>query len=497
MPPTSRASTHRFYPLKKQSHFVLALSLCCILAVWVAKLKPLAQTISSPFILVTISILAAIFLTSKKPRLGRLMLLLVCSLASYSKASNLVSSLKVYDQLFGKQVALTATVQDDAAYNTYGDYEFNAVDLHFAEDGRYLPGRIRIRTKQNVAVYRGDRIFVNGKINAALGARTGSISYATIEVVNSKPSGLEELRLKFFAAVYSSMPEPHASLGIGFLAGVRSSISKTLQDQLSRVGLTHIIAVSGYNLTILVMAISKLGKRLSKYQQLVISLSLIFTFLLITGFAASIVRAAIVSLISIACSFFGRKISALNTIMITAAITAVINPVYLWEDIGWWLSFLAFFGVLILAPAIVSLIYRKRENKEPGIIFGIIIESFSAQVVTAPLIAHVFGTFSVISLASNVLVLPWIPLVMLLVFIVGIAGIFSPATGLILGTLPKVILSPVILIIEKLASLSFASAQLKFSQLGMILCYTAILAFITLTNKKLQRAAKGLSQDPG
>lgn len=402
-------------------------------------------------------------------------------LALYANSSKVMSSLKAYEPIFGQKVELIGTVQDDASYNAYGDYEFNITRVSFADDDDFLPGRIRIRTKQNTAVYRGDRVLVSGTIRPALGSRIGSISYSSIEVLQSNPSRLEQLRLKFFQSVYSSLPEPHASLGIGFLAGVRSSIPKDFQDQLSRVGLTHIIAVSGYNLTILVMAIGKLGKRLSKYQKLVISLGLISTFLLITGFSASIVRAAIVSLISLSCAFYGRKISALNIILIAAAISAAINPVYLWEDIGWWLSFLAFSGVLILAPILVEKIYKE---KEPTLMSGIVIESFSAQLVTAPLIAHVFGSFSIISLLANVLVIPWIPVIMLLVFICGVVGMVMPDIALILGVLPKIILTPIVIIIEKLASLNWASAQLKLSQFGMVFIYLMLIVFIKLSSRK-------------
>jgi competence protein ComEC len=469
-----------FQPLKIQSHFVTSLFLVALVSIWWAKQSPLPQTISLPTTLIAVCILASILLLQKNIKFARLLSLTLITFLAFVSASNFKLSLSGYEDLYGQTVGLTGTVQDDAAYNQYGDYEFNLSKLHFAEDGEYLQGRIRIRTKQNVAVYRGDKIYVEGKLKDTLGSRTGSISYAKIEVLESNPSTLENIRLKFFSLVYSSLPEPHASLGIGFLAGVRSSMTKEFQDQLSLVGLTHIVAVSGYNLTVLVLAIGKIGKRLGKFQRLIISLSLLAVFLLITGFAPSIVRASVVCVISLFCTFFGRKINPLNLILISAALTAGFNPTYLWEDIGWWLSFLAFFGVLILAPAITNKIYKE---KEPGLISSIIIESFSAQVLTAPLIAHIFGTFSIISLIANVLVIPLIPLVMFLVFIVGAVGIITPDLSLILGTLPKIILTPIIWIIENLSEVSWASTQLKLSQSGMLLVYVFIGLFIKFSHK--------------
>ncbi len=470
-----------FRPLTVQAHYITLLCLLGLCAIWLAKVQSTKFLLSIPWIAVGGFILLMMLAIKKESKLARITLLIFLPSVLYAHASNINSSLQVYNSLYNQKVELIGIVQDDAAYNNYGDLEFSIANVNFAGDGSYLPGKLRIRTKQNVAVYRGDHILVTGTLKPILGAKTGSISYSTVIVTTHPDSKLEEVRLRFFATIYSSLPEPHASLGLGFLAGARASIPKTLQDQLSTVGLTHIIAVSGYNLTILVIAISKLGGFLSKYQKLLLSLTLISLFLLITGFSPSIVRAAIVSFISLICIYYGRKLSALNIILISGLITASVNPVYLWDDLGWWLSFLAFFGVLILAPAFTSLIYKK---KEPGLISSICIESFSAQLVTAPLIAHVFGTFSIISLVANLAVLPWIPAIMLLVFLVGAIGMIRPSWGLILGALPKIIMTPIIIIIEKLASVSWASTQLKLSQLGMLACYAFILLFLDISYKK-------------
>lgn len=413
----------------------------------------------------------------------------------FISSSNLVSGLEVYSNLYDSDAVIIGTVQDDAAYNNYSDYEFNITKIKFAEDGEELKGRIRVRTKQNISLYRGDRVLVEGRVQPALGPRTASISYAGVSLVNSDPSWLEQLRLKFFSAIYTTLPEPHASLGIGFIAGVRSSIPKEFQDKLSRVGLTHIIAVSGYNLTILVLAIGKLGKKLSKYQKFSISLLVIMTFLLATGFSPSIVRASVVSLISLACTFFGRKISPLNLILIAAALTAGVNPTYIWEDIGWWLSFLAFFGVLILAPAMSSILFRRR-SEDPGLIASVMIESFSAQIMTAPIIAHIFGTFSVISLFANILVIPFVPIVMLLVFLVGVIGISSSSLAALLAFMPRVLLTIVILIIDFFSNLRWASVGARISQITTLLLYIIILLFTFISSNRISSNESSKKEQP-
>jgi ComEC/Rec2-related protein len=476
-------ATQNHDPIRSQASFVRVLSILVLFSIVIAKVYPLPYYLPIPTTLFVVSSLSTALIYIRNKPLARSIILILCPVSIFISSSNLFGDLNLYRNIYDTEVIIIGTVQDDAAYNNYSDYEFNITKINFAEDGEPLKGKIRVRTKQNIAVYRGDRVLVQGKVRPALGPRAASISYASVSLVESNPSQLELLRLRFFASVYTALPEPHASLGIGFIAGVRSSIPKEFQDKLSKVGLTHIIAVSGYNLTILVLAISKLGKKLSKYQQLTISLIVISVFLLATGFSPSIVRASIVCLISLACGFFGRKISPLNLILIAAALTASINPTYIWEDIGWLLSFLAFFGVLVLAPKISSIIFRNRADGA-GLIGSVMLESFSAQVMTAPIISHIFGTFSVMSLLANILVIPFVPAVMLLVFIVGLVGMLSTNFAAALALAPRILLTVIVLIIDRLSALSWASVGVRFSQSATLIVYVSILIFTSISSKR-------------
>ncbi len=188
------------------------------------------------------------------------------------------------------------------------------------------------------------------------------------------------------------------------------------------VGLVHIVAVSGYNLTILVRATSRLKMR-SKYQQLVLSLSLIVAFVLMTGFSASIVRAAIVSGLGLWAWFYGRELRPFLLIAFAAAITGFINPFYVWGDLSWYLSFLAFFGVLIVSPLIAARLFKHR----PKILALVVLETLSAELMTLPLIMMTFSQLSLIGLVANALVVPLVPLAMLLSAIAAAAGMLIPA----------------------------------------------------------------------
>ncbi|MGQ7346814.1 ComEC/Rec2 family competence protein, partial [Streptococcus suis] len=159
----------------------------------------------------------------------------------------------------------------------------------------------------------------------------------------------EGFRQSFFAGMRTALPEPLASFALGLLVGVRALIPKDLQAQLALVGLSHLVAVSGYNLTILIVASQKALSRFGRGITLAASLWLIGLFLAVAGTSPSIVRASLVAVLALFASAYGRRFNPITLILLAAAATAFVNPVYL-TDLGWLLSFLAFFGILVLAP---------------------------------------------------------------------------------------------------------------------------------------------------
>ncbi len=293
------------------------------------------------------------------------------------------------------------------------------------------------------------------------------------------------MRGRFFAATYSSLPEPQASLGLGFLVGVRTALPQDFSDKLALVGLTHIIAVSGYNLTILVQVVRKLFEKRSAYQSVLFSGILIVLFLLMTGLSPSIMRAAIITGFSLVAWYYGRTIAPLLLILIGAAITGIINPLYIWGDAGWYLSFLAFGGVLILAPLIIDKLYKE---KKPNFLISILIETLAAIIMTAPYIAWLFGRISLIAPVANVIVGPLIPLTMLLVFIVGSVGIFFPLIALWLAVLPRAVLTFIVWVVEKLSLLPNAQIEVVVKPVQVAIMYAALFCLI-FTLWVLQRRA--------
>lgn len=339
------------------------------------------------------------------------------------RGSLYLQQLSVYDTYRYRKVTLTARAMEDAYYGKTGQLTFDANDVRL-DDGTRLPGRIKLGGYGANAVFQGDDVIASGKMYSGYGIYQGSISFAKIEVTAHHPTLVGTIRRKFTAGMQTALPEPLAPFAMGLLVGQRANLPEEVKEDLLRVGLTHIIAVSGYNLTIILHASRNLLGKRSKRISTLLSLGLIGVFLLLAGASASIVRAAIVSVLSVAAGYYGRGFKPLNLIMLAAAITALANPVYVWSDLSWYLSFLAFFGVMVVSPLLQA---RWPARWQKSIVGTVVLESLCAGIMTEPFILYIFNQMSLISLPANVLVVALIPLAMLLSTVAGLAGMLAGA----------------------------------------------------------------------
>jgi len=407
------------------------------------------------------------------------LVVLACLGLGIWRGSMYLHELQPYRALALQKVQFTATAGIDAVYGKNSQITFTVRDVHFTYpyDAR-VPGTVKVSGFGLNMVYRGDRVAVSGELYPTRGANQASVSYSELTKTGGSQSAIDTLRRKFAAGVQSALPEPLASFALGLLVGQRNTLPADLTQALLMVGLTHIIAVSGYNLTILLQAARKLLGDHSKVLSTATALALIFGFLLVAGTSASIVRAAVISILGLSAWYYGRTVRPLLLILLAAAGTTYANPVYLWADISWYLSFLAFFGIMVLGPVITHKLFGE---KEPPLVPQILIESICAEVMTLPLVLYIFGQMSLVSLLANLLVVAFIPLAMLLGLVAGLAGMFIgnvagwfawPATWLLTYMLD---------VVNMLARLPHVFVQNHYlSAVDMTLCYASVAAILML-----------------
>lgn len=385
-------------------------------------------------------------------------------------------ALAAYQPFIGKSVIVSGHVSEDTSYGKKGDLRFRLDNVHI--EGRLLAGTIWVSTTEQSDIKRGDYVTLSGLLGEGFGNIPASMFRAHITRIERPNPGDIGRRTRdwFGVGVSRAMPAEDASFAMAYLVGQKLNTSEVLIDQLRTIGLIHAVVASGYHLTVLVGVVRRLFVKISKYLSTLLAAGMITGFILITGFSPSMSRAGLVSGLSLAAWYYGRVIHPLVLLPFAAAITAVARPEYVWGDVGWYLSFIAFTGVILCAPLINSYFWGK---KQPNLLRDVLVATFAAQIATLPLTIHVFGYYSVYALLANLLVVPLVPLVMLLTFISGIAGLVMPGIASWFGLPISAILQYMLSVVDWIAHLPGAKTELNISIQIVVVSYI-VLGGITL-----------------
>lgn len=243
------------------------------------------------------------------------------------------------------------------------------------------------------------------------------------------------------------LPAEHASLASGLLLGERAEFTDEFEEAMRQSGTTHIVALSGYNIAILVLVISNFFSYIwNRRAAFYVSLLIIPLFVVMTGASPSVVRAGIMGLILLLAEHQSRSYSSRNAITLTAFGMILFDPTIATNDVGFQLSFAALLGIVYLYPVLEAKFNLENE--------GILswkknaLQTAAAQIAVLPIILSTFGSFSPLALVSNVLILEFIPITMLLSFITIIFGFISFHLSLIVGWVTSIFLAYEIFIIN-------------------------------------------------
>lgn len=310
--------------------------------------------------------------------------------------------------------------------------------------------RFRIAREQ-LDRYEGGKITLVGNYLGEVINNYGSIKWLDrAEIENFKPDFWYNLRSKLAKYIQYWLPGDIGGLAVGILLGGSTLLSYELKNAFRNVGLSHIVAASGYNLIFVTgwinaITVKLFGKRWAMWFALVGTILYMF----ISGMSASIIRAGIMNIISITALYFGRKSDPIWSLILTAVIMIIIDP-FIISDIGFQLSVAATAGVLLSTSS-----------------FGLII---LVQALTAPLILHHFGNLSIVAPIANLAVGWTIPLVMQLTTL-----------GLFIGPIlffAWPLLQFTIVVVNWLSKLPFASISVGNMGWGWVIVYYITLAIV-------------------
>jgi competence protein ComEC len=396
------------------------------------------------------------------------------------------SALTSYSPLMGDALALEGTVSEDSDTDKNGYVTLRLKNISI--DDKTYSGKVWVSLNvKESSVQRSDIVTIRGNITEGFGTFPASMYRAEVEKIKRPVPGDIALNVRnwFADAVRRAIPEPEASLGVGYLVGQRRNLPEELNTALRIAGLTHIVVASGYNLTILVRLTRRLFAKISKYISMISSVGLILSFIAVTGLSPSMSRAGLVAGLSLAAWYYGRKFHPLVLLSVAIAVTTLSNPSYAWGDVGWQLSFAAFFGVMIVAPLLQSYYFG---SKKPGILRQILGETIAAWVCTLPILLYTFGYLSNVAIVANLLILPLVPLAMLLTFIAGVGALSVPVLAIMFGFPASVLLNYMIMVAQTLANLPWATSEVEVTDwhvggmYGLLIIFVLYLKQVTKLN---------------
>jgi competence protein ComEC len=264
-----------------------------------------------------------------------------------------------------------------------------------------------------------------------------------------------------------------AALMAGLTLGDTSDFSKGLREKFIATGTSHIVALSGFNVTVIgTSAIAMFSWVFSRRVAILAAGFVIVAFVAMTGAEASVVRAAIMASLVWLARESGRTYSVRNALAATALLMVLVNPRILAFDLGFQLSFLALLGIVYLEPTLRKL---SRASPEPGFLGWRknIFATLAAELSVVPFVAITFGTFSWIGVLTNVLILTLIPLTMLLGFFLVLSAAFAAPLAGFLALLAHTLLGYELWVIESVRTF-VEPLTLSFYPLFVLLYYLCI-----------------------
>ena len=296
---------------------------------------------------------------------------------------------------------------------------------------------LKIDKKQEVNLEYGDKIFITGEFQEPQGMRNeggfnykeylkslniyGSVKAKNIKVIEQNKGNIfmnftYKISDEIKENIEEFMGEKYSGLLIGLLLGDSSKIDENMEENFKITSLTHILAVSGAQVSYIIVAMYSLLKRKIGIQKtrVVIIASLIF-YMTLTGFSPSIVRAGIMGIILMISGLVFRKNDIINSIAISLFFMLVYNP-FLLENVGLQLSYLGTIGIIGFNKTIILILkniqirnrkWKYKINRKLILLISKIKEilavTMSASLAVVPVMIYHFNLFGTYFLITNLL----------------------------------------------------------------------------------------------
>ena len=413
--------------------------------------------------------------------------------------------------------------EEPAIRDTYYLLTFSATGIVLDSQSQDVSGIALIRVSRYPAYHYGDVLRVTGELETpsqsedfdyrAYLAHQGIYSvmyYPSIEFLDSGQGvpplqWIYSFRERLAASMAGGLPEPQGSLAQAILLGLRGNIPDSLNEAFSRTGTTHLLAISGLHMSIIIAILLSLctlvfGRQRSIYIWL--TLALMWLYVLLAGMNPPVIRAAVMGSLFLIALYLGRQGSAIIALAFAAAVMVGIQPGLLWT-VSFQLSFMAMVGLILLYPSLQTWgrkgIARISGNRETlaaagNMIADVFAASLAATVAVVPIIAYNFGIVSLVGLPATFFALPALPFIIVTSALVAFVGLIASVAAQVLGWLAWLFLSYLIFLVEGFDALPHSSLEVTtvspWYVLGYYVVLAGVIAFLSYRNRMADFSSK-------
>jgi competence protein ComEC len=325
-----------------------------------------------------------------------------------------------------------------------------------------------------------DDVFYEMKSASAMLATSSSTNGFSITPI------LYSLKRGFVANLERTLGEPHAALAAGLVVGEKSALGADLLNDFRIVGLIHIVVLSGFNITIVGIALRRMLSRLPRVWGIVIGGAGIALFGVLVGGGATVLRSCFMAGVALIADLIRRDYSVSRALAFAALVMLIQNPLILLHDPSFQLSFLATIGLLLLASPIES---RLGWIPDKFGMRGTVASCLATQIFVSPFILYMMGQISIVGVAVNIIILPFIPATMLLVFLTGSLGFISYYLSVIAGWGAHLLLQYELFTVEHFARIPFAALHaLPFSGWWVVAFYVVFSVIYLWSQRRSKRS---------
>ncbi len=293
---------------------------------------------------------------------------------------------------------------------------------------------------------------------------------------------IQKIKTSLSEKLSEMIPSPENKLAGGILFG-EDTLPKEIKNNFVVSGVSHVIVLSGYNITIFIIFMMMIFLFVPFNYRLALSSVATILFVIAVGGGASVIRATLMSLVSLLAMYVGREYDAKRALFFSAFLITMYDPKILLYDVSFHLSFLATFGIIFLNKPLVNFFEKYITNK-------ILLETFcvtlSAYLITLPYIVATFGKISIYAILVNILIVPLVPIAMMFSFLSAMFGYVSGVIASLFGYIAYVILKFIIGVVSVMSSLPFAqvNTSISYREMFIIYIFAGIIYFIYLHKSK-------------